>query len=76
MVSHTAQASPPKAIVIMRCLQAPGQELARLFLPAPAPDELWVVSVPTNHIDDPLKEAECQYDRVQLLQGPCGRQDA
>ena len=55
------------------CVLAPGQELVRLFVPTHTPEELWVVSVPTNHIDDLLKEAECQYDKVRLLQLPCER---
>ena len=34
----------------------------------PCPEELRVVSLPTNHIDNLLKVAACAYDQVQLLQ--------
>ena len=74
-MSHTLQAPPPKSMVAVRCLLAPGMEPARLFLPARAPAELWVVLVPTNCVDDLLQSAGCTYDQVQFLQGPSGRSD-
>ena len=52
-----------------------GTPPARLFLATRALDDLWAVAVPTNRVDELLKAACCEYDQVQLLLGPSGRQD-
>ena len=71
----TAQPPPPQPLIKSRPHLTLGTPPARLFLATRAPDDLWAVSVLTNRVDELLKAAGCEYDQVQLLQGPSGQQD-